>query len=70
MFAETSTAFRTKTDGLGTMTLSELRKHCNEFTGDFTVECGDWVPIGATSLTAKSGHVGGRVHSRSAKDRI
>jgi hypothetical protein len=54
MFAGTSTVFRTKTDGLGTMTLSELRQHCNEFTGDFTVECGDWVPIGATSLTANS----------------
>jgi hypothetical protein len=23
-----------------------LDQHCNEFLGDFTVECGDWVPIG------------------------
>ncbi|MFZ5850278.1 MAG: exo-alpha-sialidase [Actinomycetota bacterium] len=25
-----------------------LEKHCNEFTGDFTVPCGDWVPLGGT----------------------
>ncbi len=23
-----------------------LDKHCNEFTGDFTVTCGDWQPLG------------------------
>jgi hypothetical protein len=24
-----------------------LEQHCNEFFGDFTVSCGDWVPLGA-----------------------
>ncbi|MFZ0916530.1 MAG: sialidase family protein [Candidatus Udaeobacter sp.] len=30
-----------------------LDMHCNEFTGDFTVECGDWVAIGQ-DLTSTS----------------
>jgi len=54
MFVGTATVYRTKTHGMGSMTLSQLRKHCNEFTGDFTVTCGDWVTIGATSLTSAS----------------
>ncbi|HEY6301788.1 MAG TPA: hypothetical protein VIX14_01870 [Terriglobales bacterium] len=54
MFVGTATVYRTKTDGMGSMNLTQLRKHCNEFTGDFTVECGDWVTIGATSLTDPS----------------
>ena len=54
MYVGTGTAYRTKTHGMGSMTLSEFRQHCNEFTGDFTVECGDWVTIGATSLTDPS----------------
>ena len=54
MFAGTVTVFRTKTNGLGSMTVGQLRKHCNEFTGDFTVTCGDWVPLGSTSLTSSS----------------
>jgi hypothetical protein len=28
-----------------------LDQHCNEFTGDFTVQCGDWVPLDGLSLT-------------------
>jgi len=52
MFVGTATVYRTKTHGMGTMSLAELREHCNEFTGDFTVECGDWVTIGGTSLTS------------------
>ncbi len=28
-----------------------LDQHCNEFTGDFAVQCGDWVPLGANPLT-------------------
>jgi hypothetical protein len=28
-----------------------LELHCNEFFGDFTVQCGNWVPLGATLLT-------------------
>lgn len=30
-----------------------LDLHCNEFTGDFTVMCGDWMPLGA-DLTGPS----------------
>jgi hypothetical protein len=29
-----------------------LEQHCNEFTGDFTVTCGDWTPLGANRLTS------------------
>jgi hypothetical protein len=52
MFVGTGvTVHRTQTDGMGTMSLSEFRQHCNEFTGDFTVQCGDWEPLGPTPLT-------------------
>ncbi len=52
MFAGTGrTAYRTKTHGMGTMTLAELRAHCNEWFGDFTVVCGDWAELGPTRLT-------------------
>jgi hypothetical protein len=54
MFTGTRAVYRTKTFGLGTMTLADLRTHCNEFTGDFSVTCGDWVPLGSTTLTATS----------------
>jgi hypothetical protein len=30
---------------------SYLDRHCNEFFGDFTVQCGDWVPLGVNRLT-------------------
>lgn len=52
MFVGTTTALRTKTHGMGSMTLAELRQHCNEFTGDFTVTCGDWEALGVTPLTS------------------
>jgi hypothetical protein len=52
MFVGTNTALRTKTHGMGSMTLDEFRQHCNEFTGDFTVTCGDWEPLGTVPLTA------------------
>ena len=52
MFAGTGrTAYRTKTHGLGTMTLAEANARCNEWTGDFTVVCGDWAELGAVRLT-------------------
>ena len=47
-----NTVVRTKTHGMGSMTLAELRQHCNENTGDFAVPCGDWTEIGSTALTA------------------
>ena len=48
------TAYRTKTFGLGDMTLAEANQHCNEWTGDFPegVRCGDWAELGAMRLTA------------------
>ncbi|HXB57528.1 MAG TPA: sialidase family protein [Vicinamibacteria bacterium] len=58
MFTGTSHVWRTKTHGLGSMTLDVLRLHCNEWTGDFAVTCGDWQPLGdpgsAGRLTAAS----------------
>jgi hypothetical protein len=52
MFVGTGrTVYRTKTHGLGSMTLAEANQHCNEWTGDFSVVCGDWAQTGATRLT-------------------
>jgi hypothetical protein len=52
MFAGTArTAYRTKTHGLGTMTMEEAQQHCNTWTGDFTVVCGDWAELGPVRLT-------------------
>jgi hypothetical protein len=42
--------FRTKTHGLGTMTLEEAHQHCNTWTGDFTRVCGDWLKIDGNAL--------------------
>jgi hypothetical protein len=47
MFAGTGHVWRTKTHGMGSMSLAELRQHCNEWTGDYAVTCGDWVQLGA-----------------------
>ena len=52
MFVGTANAWRTKTWGMGTMTVDEFRGHCNEWFGDFTVICGDWVQIASPSLTS------------------
>jgi hypothetical protein len=54
MYVGTFTVYRTKTHGMGTMSLATFRAHCNEFTGNFRVQCGDWVTIGATPLTSKN----------------
>jgi hypothetical protein len=52
LFAGTArTAYRTKTHGLGTMSLPEAQQHCNTWFGDFTVTCGDWAELGPTRLT-------------------
>jgi hypothetical protein len=51
MFGGTNrTAYRTQTAGLGTMTLAEANQHCNEWTGDFAVQCGDWAELGQVRL--------------------
>jgi hypothetical protein len=47
IFAGLSHVWRTKTFGMGSMTLEEFRGHCNEFTGDFAAQCGDFEPLGA-----------------------
>ncbi len=55
MFVGTATVYRTKTHGMGSFTLAQFRAQCNEFTGVDTLgQCGDWVTIGATSLTSAS----------------
>ena len=51
LFLGAQFVWRTKTAGMGSMTLAEFRQHCNEWTGDFTVVCGDWAPLGSTRLT-------------------
>ena len=52
MFAGTSrTVYRTKTAGLGTMTMAEAQQHCNTWFGDFAVTCGDWEQLGTVRLT-------------------
>jgi hypothetical protein len=50
MFAGAANVWRTKTWGMGTMTLEEFRGHCNEWYGDFSVVCGDWVQIANPTL--------------------
>ncbi len=46
MFVGTGHVWRTKTWGMGTMTLETFRAECNEWFGTFTVICGDWLPLG------------------------
>ena len=52
LFTGGTHVWRTKTDGHGTMTMAQFNQHCNEWTGDFAVTCGDWQPLGAHSLTS------------------
>jgi hypothetical protein len=51
LFLGAQFVWRTKTAGMGSMSLADFRKHCNEWTGDFAVVCGDWAPLGSTRLT-------------------
>ncbi|MGH9365384.1 MAG: exo-alpha-sialidase, partial [Thermoanaerobaculia bacterium] len=53
MFVGTAHVWRTKTRGMGSMTLADFRLHCNEWTGDFAVTCGDWEPLGGPATTAR-----------------
>lgn len=53
MFAGTGrTVYRTKTHGLGSMSVAEAQQRCNTWFGDFSVVCGDWAETGPTRLTA------------------
>jgi hypothetical protein len=46
MFAGTGHVWRTKTQGVGSQTVDQFRGHCNYWSGDFSVICGDWQPLG------------------------
>ena len=63
MFAGTQTVFRTKTAGLGNRTVAEANAICNEWTGTFAQQCGDWVELGAPRLTnaARGDRAGGNM---------
>ena len=37
-----------------------LDQHCNEFFGDFTVQCGDWVPLGPSLTSSAFGSKSGQ----------
>jgi hypothetical protein len=52
MFAGLTHVWRTKDDGGPSQ--AYLDQHCNEFTGDFTVQCGDWVPLDGATLTSST----------------
>jgi len=62
MFVGTGHVWRTKTWGMGSMTVADFRQQCNEWFGAFTVTCGDWEPLG-NPLSA------GRLTSTSYGDR-
>jgi len=51
MFAGLAHVWRTKTWGMGSMSLADLREQCNEWFGAFAVICGDWEPLGDPSPT-------------------
>jgi hypothetical protein len=63
MFVGAANVWRTKTWGMGSMSLAEFRQHCNEWFGDFTVTCGDWAQIASPSLgsAARGDRAGGAV---------
>ena len=54
MFVGAGNVWRTKTWGMGSMTLAEFRQHCNEWFGDFAVQCGDWQQIASPSLISSA----------------
>ena len=56
MFIGTGHVWRTKTHGMGSMSVADFRQHCNEWTGDFTVTCGDWEALGPAGA---AGHISG-----------
>jgi hypothetical protein len=72
MFVGTTNAWRTKTWGMGSMSLDEFRQHCNEWFGDYAVQCGDWEQIASPSLNdaAHGDRAGGAVvaFERTASD--
>jgi len=56
MFAGLTHVWRTKTWGMGAMSVDDFRAQCNEWSGQFTVICGDWEALGTqTSVGALTG---------------
>jgi hypothetical protein len=52
MFVGTGkTVYRTTTFGLGDRTREEANRICNEWTGTFEAQCGDWAKTGPDDLT-------------------
>ena len=51
MFAGLTHVWRTKDDG-GPQ--ADLDLHCNRFTGDFTIQCGDWEFLDGATLTSST----------------
>src|SRR6266511_1965095 len=49
----TQHVWRTKTAAMGSMTLAEFRTHCNRWTGDFSVQCGDWQALGDSAAAGR-----------------
>jgi hypothetical protein len=49
MFAGLGHVWRTKTWGMGSLSLGDFRARCNEWFGAFDNFCGDWEPLGAVS---------------------
>jgi hypothetical protein len=54
MFVGAANVWRTKTWGMGSMSLAEFREQCNEWYGKFEVICGDWLQIASPSLVSSA----------------
>jgi hypothetical protein len=54
MFVGAANVWRTKTAGMGSLALDEFRQHCNEWFGDFAVQCGDWQQVATPSLNSSA----------------
>ena len=66
MFVGTGHVWRTKTHGMGSLSLADFRAQCNEWTGSFSAPCGDWEPLGPAGT---AGFVGGAGAFTSAVER-
>jgi len=55
MFVGTGHVWRTKTWGMGSLSLAEFREKCNEWFGTFPTGfvCGDWEPLGIPGVAGR-----------------
>jgi hypothetical protein len=53
LFTGLGHVWRTKTSGMGSMSLADFRAECNEWTGTFNVICGDWEPLGGGAVDTR-----------------